>query len=156
MPIAKLIDNAVQRAQESCKRNFEVTIENSLDGQTLRTNIEAFEEALSKLIANAWESYPDDANEQPVIVRALLPDNEDAVQFQIIDHGNGIDPEVEDNMFEPFISTKQTVGVGMGLTIARHAIRALGGEISIKAGDQGGVVASFTHPCSNEKKEDSN
>ncbi|MCH2614192.1 MAG: hypothetical protein MKZ70_05805 [Opitutales bacterium] len=56
-------------------------------------------------------------------------------------------------MFEPFISTKQTVGVGMGLTIARHAIRMLGGEIYIKSGEEGGVAASFTHPYNKEDSE---
>ena len=151
MPIAKLIDNAVQRANEACKQNFEVTIENPLQDKSIRTNIEAFEEALSNLIANAWESYTNSEKaERPVIVTVQLSDDEKAVQFEVVDQGSSIDPEVEDNMFEPFISTKQTVGVGMGLTIARHAIRTLGGEIYIKSCEEGGVAASFTHPYNKE------
>ena len=79
MPIAKLIDNAVQRANEACKQNFEVTIENSLQDKSIRTNIEAFEEALSKLIANAWESYANSEKaERPVIIRDQLSDNENS------------------------------------------------------------------------------
>tara|TARA_Y100000814_G_scaffold282540_1_gene247707 strand:- start:5281 stop:5715 length:435 start_codon:yes stop_codon:yes gene_type:complete len=109
---------------------------------------------LSKLIANAWESYANSEKaERPVIIRDQLSDNEELVQFEVVDQGRGIDPEVEDNMFEPFISTKQTVGVGMGLTIARHAIRMLGGEIYIKSGEEGGVAASFTHPYNKEDSE---
>ena len=154
MPIAKLIDNAVQRANEACKKNFEVTIENSLRDKSIRTNIEAFEEALSKLISNAWESYTNsEESERPVIVRVQLSGDVEAVQFEVVDQGSGIDPEVEDNMFEPFISTKQTVGVGMGLTIARHAIRTLGGEIYIKSGEEVGVAASFTHPYNKEDED---
>ena len=150
MPIAKLIDNAIQRANEACKQNFEVKVENTLQDESIRTNIEAFEEALSKLIANAWESYRDNKKDRTVVVKVRLSDDKEVVQFEVVDKGSGIDPEVEDNMFEPFISTKQTVGVGMGLTIARHAIRTLGGEIYIKSGDEGGVVASFTHPYNKE------
>lgn len=37
----------------------------------------------------------------------------------IEDRGLGINPEIRDHAFEPFTSTKQTVGVGMGLTITR-------------------------------------
>ena len=65
----------------------------------------------------------------------------------MIDEGRGIDPSVEENMFEPFISSKNTVGVGMGLTVARHAIRTLGGDIYVRPNESGkGVTVLFTHP----------
>ena len=73
-----------------------------------------------------------------------------ALEFIIEDQGNGIDAEIEDNMFEPFVSTKNTVGVGMGLTIARHAIRTLGGEVYIQPGAQRGAVVTFDHPLTKE------
>ncbi len=147
MLIDKLIANSIERANEVVDGEIVVSIDNQLDGKSIRTNIEAFEDALSKLILNAWESYiPTKEKDRPIWLNVQFSKDRDNVVFQVIDQGNGIDPEVEDNMFEPFVSTKNTVGVGMGLTIARHAVRTLGGEIRISKNEVCGVIAEFTHP----------
>lgn len=152
LPIDKLLQNSVERANEVANGKIAVTIENQLEGKSIRTNIEAFEDALSKLILNAWESYEETKKkERPIWIRVRNSDDQKNVVFQVVDEGGGIDSEVEDNMFEPFVSTKNTVGVGMGLTIARHAIRTLGGEIQIRENESGGVTAEFTHPYQNEE-----
>jgi len=147
MLIDKLVANSIERANEAAGTSIVVDINNQLDGESIQTNIEAFEDALSKLILNAWESYiPSKKGERPIKLTTQFSDDQQNVVFQVIDQGDGIDPEVEDNMFEPFVSTKNTVGVGMGLTIARHAIRTLGGEIRINKNETCGVTAEFTHP----------
>jgi signal transduction histidine kinase len=74
------------------------------------------------------------------------------IELRIDDQGRGIDPEVRDHMFEPFISTKHTVGVGMGLTIARHALRNLGGEAVVVDRPGGGSSAILTHPLEPQKR----
>lgn len=147
MLIDKLVANSIERANEVADGKIAVEIDNELGGKSIRTNIEAFEDALSKLILNAWESYAaSKCKERPIWLKIQFSEDRQNVIFQVIDQGNGIDPEVEDNMFEPFVSTKNTVGVGMGLTIARHAIRTLGGEIRICGNEANGVTAEFTHP----------
>jgi two-component system, sensor histidine kinase and response regulator len=75
------------------------------------------------------------------------------VEVRVEDEGPGIDPEIRDHMFEPFISTKQTVGVGMGLTVARHALRNIGGDVSVADRPGGGTIAILVHPV---KKRASN
>ncbi|MBC8041503.1 MAG: HAMP domain-containing histidine kinase, partial [Opitutaceae bacterium] len=64
----------------------------------------------------------------------------------IRDSGGGISETLRDHMFEPFISSKHTVGVGMGLTIARHALRNLGGEVNLHSVKTGGTSAVIVHP----------
>lgn len=49
-------------------------------------------------------------------------------------------------MFEPFISSKNTVGVGMGLTVTRHALRNLGREVTMNDRPGGGAQAVLMHP----------
>jgi C4-dicarboxylate-specific signal transduction histidine kinase len=55
-------------------------------------------------------------------------------------------------MFEPFVSTKNTVGVGMGLTVARHALRNLGGEVTMTDTAGGGATAILAHPTEKRAK----
>lgn len=150
MSLERLISGSLRRAKEDSNRDYLVNVKNDLGELYIRTNIEAFEDALSKLLINAWESYGTDHNGPRPITLAVEKSGND-LQFKLIDQGSGIDPEVEENMFEPFISTKNTVGVGMGLTVARHAIRTLGGEIQVVPNEDGtGATAKFTHPISRE------
>jgi C4-dicarboxylate-specific signal transduction histidine kinase len=56
-------------------------------------------------------------------------------------------------MFEPFVSTKNTVGIGMGLTVARHALRNLGGEVAMTDTEGGGATAILLHPVERKTKK---
>ena len=86
---------------------------------------------------------------RPITISTELVDRDEDgkfVQIRVEDQGRGIDPEIRDQMFEPFISTKHTVGVGMGLTVARHAMRNMGGEVTMEDRPGGGAVAVLLHP----------
>lgn len=49
-------------------------------------------------------------------------------------------------------STKNTVGVGMGLTVARHALRNLGGEVTMTDTPGGGATALLMYPVEKKKR----
>lgn len=61
-----------------------------------------------------------------------------AVDIEVVDSGVGIPPERLQAIFEPFEqATAQTAikygGTGLGLTIARSLVRAMGGEIAVES-----------------------
>ena len=61
--------------------------------------------------------------------RASLGGREtDAVVLEVSDTGNGIPPEVEKRLFDPFFSTKET-GTGLGLPIAARIVEKHGGML---------------------------
>lgn len=55
----------------------------------------------------------------------------DAVILEVIDNGNGIPPEVEKRLFDPFFSTKET-GTGLGLSIAARIVESHGGMLQYR------------------------
>jgi two-component system sensor kinase FixL len=69
------------------------------------------------------------------------------VQLTISDTGSGILPEMADDLFEPFRSTKRS-GMGLGLSICRTLVEAQGGRIWVEPGKAGGSRFSFTLPLS--------
>jgi two-component system sensor histidine kinase/response regulator len=154
--LQRLIESGVQRYQTEYKVTAPVTIENPLGELMIDTAYEVFEEVLSKVLINAWESYGDKpAAQRPIWIRTKVvekPDEGKFLQIDIEDHGHGVEPEIRDHVFEPFISTKHTVGVGMGLTVARHALRNLGGEVSLADRPGGGTVATLMHPIERKIK----
>ena len=149
--LQRALESGVSRYQQEYKILQPVAISNPLGAQMFDTNLEVFEDVVAKILINAWESYGEGhpENNRPITIsteRLDRPHEPPVIVIKIMDQGRGLDSEVRDHMFEPFISSKRTVGVGMGLTVARHALRNLGGEVSLEPRPEGGVVAVLTHP----------
>jgi len=53
-----------------------------------------------------------------------------SVFIRITDNGEGIEPSVLENIFNPFFTTKES-GTGMGLTICKNIIKLHGGQIKV-------------------------
>ena len=154
--LAKLLESASARFRAEVHSDVPISIENSADGTEIETNLEAFEEIMVNVMMNAWEAY--DGEARPIVIQVRTFDKalEGIVaEIQVLDRGRGIDPEIRDRMFEPFVGTKRTVGVGMGLTVARHALRSLGGDVSLTERADGGTAAIIIHPLGKPvKRED--
>ncbi|MGE4072144.1 MAG: ATP-binding protein [Lysobacterales bacterium] len=73
------------------------------------------------------------------------------VRFSVIDTGIGIRPEDRERIFEPFVqvdasSSRRFQGTGLGLTITRHWVNAMGGELTVENAPGGGSCFSFSLP----------
>jgi signal transduction histidine kinase len=54
------------------------------------------------------------------------------VRLSVEDDGPGIDPNVRDRLFEPFVTTKEVgKGTGLGLAVCRGLVEAIGGSIEL-------------------------
>ncbi len=155
--LQKILEGGVSRFHQEYRLTAPITIENPLGDLMIDTNYEIVEEVLAKVLINAWESYENKVTDpRPVLIRTSVMEKTDDgkfVEIRIIDHGRGMDPDIRDKMFEPFVSTKNTVGVGMGLTVARHALRNLGGEVTMTDTPGRGATALLTHPIDRKVKK---
>ena len=152
-----LLESSVARFHTDNNLTAPVTIDNPLGDLMFDTNYEVFEEVVSKVLINAWESYDAKSTDaRPISISTKLVERSGKDQFlqvRIDDQGRGIDHEIRDRVFEPFVSTKQTVGVGMGLTIARHALRNLDGEVTLTDREGGGTSAILLHPLEQKPRK---
>lgn len=149
--ISELINNSISRLKQEHNIDTEVTLTSNVDeSTTIMANAETFEIILGKLLVNAWESYgknaKDSKREIDVITHIKSVDGSPHLVIDVIDKGLGISKAIKDTLFEPFITTKTSVGRGMGLTIARHTLRNLSGDVRLKENESGGVTATMTHP----------
>ena len=69
----------------------------------------------------------------------------DVALFSVADTGTGINPEIAQHLFQPFVTSK-AYGMGVGLSICRTIIEAHGGRITARPNDGGGTVFEFTIP----------
>jgi two-component system sensor kinase FixL len=67
------------------------------------------------------------------------------VEISVSDSGPGLAPEIAENLFQPFVTTKQG-GMGVGLSICRSIVEGFGGKIWYQPAPQGGAQFLFTVP----------
>lgn len=155
--LQQVLIGSIARFHQEYRLTAPITVDNPLNDLQIDTNFEVLEEVLTKVMINAWEAYdnkPTDPRPVSIHTRTIdKPEEGKFVEIRIVDHGHGIDSDVRDKMFEPFVSTKNTVGVGMGLTVARHALRNLGGEVTMTDTPGGGATAVLIHPIEKKVKK---
>jgi signal transduction histidine kinase len=68
------------------------------------------------------------------------------VGVSVVDSGGGVPPEVTDQVFRPFVSTKGKSGTGLGLYISRQIVREMAGDLMLAPqthGEGARFVATF-------------
>ena len=97
------------------------------------------ERFLSYLTHNAVKYTPKGGH---ITIRATelntLPNDHAVYQFAVEDNGIGISPEFMERIYEPFEREKNTtysgvIGTGLGLTIVKNIVTAMGGTIDVKS-----------------------
>ena len=83
-----------------------------------------------------------------LVIRAHRHEGEQ-VLIEVRDSGVGIEPQVIDNLFNAFFTTKPN-GMGMGLSISRSIIEAHGGRIWATRNSGAGATFHFTLPSYRE------
>lgn len=135
--------------------NFEGKAHNCKVKLTIKNDIiicgieQLIERAIENILRNALKYSPKDSQ----IDVELLRQNNQAV-ISIADSGPGIPPGEIEKVFEMFYRcaedrNRSTGGNGLGLAIARHAIKLHNGKISLENRASGGLLAKITIPHTN-------
>jgi signal transduction histidine kinase len=103
------------------------------------------QQVVLNLARNAIEAM-DAVNGQPRVLKLGSAATESGEFFVTIeDTGPGIDPDVLNRLFEPFVTTKSS-GMGMGLSICRSIVEAHGGRLSAAGRNPHGAVFEVVLP----------
>jgi two-component system, LuxR family, sensor kinase FixL len=99
------------------------------------------QQVVLNLIRNAIDAMEESPVRRLAIGVKRLPGH--YAEISVSDTGPGISPEIADQLFQPFITTKRT-GMGVGLSISRTIVEAHGGKIRAEANPDGGATFRFT------------
>ena len=84
-------------------------------------------QVFSNLLVNAIDASED--TELLIRARGGVVDGRPGVSCLIVDRGTGIPPEVRERLFSPFITSKHSLGTGLGLWVTRGIVEKHGGTI---------------------------
>lgn len=122
------------------EKNIAITLDASgLAHCDIQSDPDKLERFLSYLTHNAIKYTPKDG-QVTICATELhtLPNDHAVYQFVIKDNGIGISPEFIGRIYDPFEREKNTtfsgvIGTGLGLTIVKNIISAMGGTIEVQS-----------------------
>ncbi|MDI6781821.1 MAG: ATP-binding protein [bacterium] len=128
------------------QKNILLYCETTAEEITVFGDYSQIKKAIECILDNAIKFTPEDGR-----VTVSVKPGVECVDIRVSDTGIGIDPANHMRIFEPFYqvdpsTTRNTGGVGMGLTVAKGIIEAHGGEISVESRLEKGSTFIVTIP----------
>jgi two-component system sensor histidine kinase KdpD len=120
----------------------------AVDMPSVKTDSTFVEQALANLLANAAGYSPEDSQ---ITVSARLDGNH--LFLRVMDEGPGLLPEVAGHVFEKFFRGPNAPpgGVGLGLSIVRGLMQAMGGEVTTENNPNRGATFILRIPVETKR-----
>jgi signal transduction histidine kinase len=153
--ISELLESVVVLIQETiAKGRRNIKSMPGFDGE-----VEAFpselRQAFTNVIKNAVEATGD-GGEIKIYAEAGDDSGRGGVIIRVVDDGIGISEQVQSRLFNPFVSTKEESGTGLGLWVSRSIVGRHGGNMRLENRETGhGAVVSIFLPLRTGSRKES-
>lgn len=121
-------------------RHYDIRVENSCSGHAIFDQERMFR-VLSNLADNARKAMK---REDSFILRSEV--DEQWLLFSVSDSGVGMSPDIQEKVFEPFYSSSEQGGTGLGMAIVKSTVEAHGGSIELESVPGEGTCVSIRLP----------
>ncbi|SIR16174.1 MAG: HAMP domain-containing histidine kinase [Bosea sp. (in: a-proteobacteria)] len=137
LPMRAIIDRvAAVAAPELSRRKVAIAVADDSGGATILGDPDQLHQACLNLVLNAIDAMPEGG-----AIHASVTATENCVSLTIRDEGPGVAPEIREQIFNPFFTTKAK-GTGLGLAKVQTVAESHGGSASCTS--EPGRGASFT------------
>lgn len=105
-------------------------------------------QVITNLMGNAMRFTPEDS---PIEIRVSVDDGAERAVLEIVDHGEGIPPQIREKIFQRFwradtSRTRETGGSGLGLAIVSSIVTAHNGHVDVVETPGGGATFRVALP----------
>jgi PAS domain S-box-containing protein len=141
LDLREVVEVAVEQAGQY--RREGVRLVTQLGDRRLIVAVDSLQmqEVFINLLKNAFEA----TSSGSVTVRA--EEHAEGIAVSVADTGPGIDPDILDRMFQPFVTTKRKLGgTGLGLALCKSVVNAHGGTIRVSSSPGKGATFTVTLP----------
>ena len=140
-----VMDRSVRLVQHQLELNgVQLQIDFANDLPRVQCDPAQIEQVVLALVMNSIDAMPRGGN---LWLRTRINESRDEVEIQVRDDGIGIPPDLLPQLFEPFLTTKESGhGVGLGLAISRGIIERHNGHIEVQSEAGKGTTFTITLP----------
>jgi two-component system, LuxR family, sensor kinase FixL len=140
--LKKLLEEASALALVGAKdRGVRVIYALAPEFDTVLADKVQIQQVVLNLVRNAIEAMEQSSHRELTISTERGSDG--LAVIKVADTGTGIAPEVANQLFQPFVTTKSH-GLGVGLSISRTIVESHGGRIWVEPNPAGGTIFHFT------------
>lgn len=142
--ISEVVSDTIKLIDRQTRfRNIELALALDEGLPRVRGDHERLRQLLLNLLFNAADAL---GGKGRIEVRAC--NGNGAVRLTVADDGPGIDGEIIDQVFDPFVTTKSAgQGTGLGLAVCHTIVERLGGSIAAENQEQGGAAFEVRLPA---------
>ena len=158
MDVAPLVESVVERWKEREGSRHPITRRIARNIPAMVADRRLLEESLDELVDNAVKFSPEGSR---ILVTARRGENGTGpvVEISVDDVGIGIDEEKLERIFEDFAqadtsATRSFGGLGLGLSVVRHAVAAHGGQLVCESEPGKGSRFSMILPLDSEQRRE--
>jgi two-component system NtrC family sensor kinase len=138
----KIIHNSIQLVKHKIQiKELELIQELAEGNDTIYCDTSGIQHILVALFINAIDAMSKGGK---LKIKTILLDGGQEVQIVISDTGSGIPEEILPHIFEPFVSTKDSTG--LGLAVVYGIIQQHKGEIEVESSPNQGTTFTITLP----------
>ncbi len=123
------------------QQKIDIEFEQVREALHVEVNKGQIQQVMLNLILNATQVMPDGGK-----IQIKTGHQDDRIEFTISDDGPGIPEEVQENIFESFL-TNRPDGTGLGLSISKRILRSHRGDIELLQSTNSGSAFRFWLPA---------
>lgn len=140
-----VMDRSVRLVQHQLELNgVQLQLDLANDLPRVQCDPAQIEQVVLALVMNSIDAMPRGGN---LWLRTRINESRDEVEIQVRDDGIGIPADILPQLFEPFLTTKESGhGVGLGLAISRGIIERHNGHIEVQSEAGKGTTFTITLP----------
>ena len=146
LSINQAIENAMRLVQTTVKKaGITTTLDLAPDLPLMEGNLQNIEQIILNIVINAAQSI--EHNHGQIHIQSGISKSDGQLFIRISDNGKGVDPDIADRLFDPFVTNKQDRGgTGLGLSVSYSLLQAHKGEIVFDSNPEGGTSFTIKFP----------
>ena len=154
MQINQAVKNAMRLVKSTLKEaGVDIQLDLTPDIPLMLGNLQNIEQIILNITINAIQAIHH--NDGVVKVKTGFNSQEDRLFVSISDNGKGVNSDISNRLFDPFVTDKQSEGgTGLGLSVSHGLIRAHDGHITFGTSEENGTTFTVYFPVIREDMVD--
>lgn len=160
--IKNLVEEAIKMLRPTLPSTIEIVNNIEAEINPIFADPTKINQILMNLSTNAFHAMEDRGGTLEITAKETRLRDEDLaqelnvsagifLQLSVSDSGTGIPPEIRNNIFEPYFTTKETgKGTGLGLYLVHGVVRGYGGFMSVHSKENVGTTIDVYIPSTND------
>lgn len=163
IPLKPIIEESLKLLRSSFPSNIEIQTQYYSETDNVLCDETEIHEIIMNLCTNAYQAMEDMNGIIQIILDKEKPPSDislpigEYLRLSISDNGPGIKPEVIQNIFEPYFTTKEVgKGSGLGLSVVHGIVKNYKGEIQVENHHGKGTTFHIYLPITSKSIENGN